>query len=152
MPFIRKIEARAYARATEITDRVADAILNIFPEELRQNVITTGESVEGQSGDEIVIFTGVLESTEDCGLTFDYIINNLQKSDRGTLRRSLDLRLNAKSVFFLRIDKQGAFLERLRLADNADVIRTRIYFKDNPKCKPEDAIHFIEQRLLDTEA
>ena len=152
MPFIRKIEARAYARATEVTDRVADAILNVFPEETRQNVIITGERVEGQSGDEIVIFTGFLDSTEDCELTFDYILNNLKKSDRGTLRRTLDLRLSEKCVSFLRIDKQGAFLEKIRLADNADVIRARIYFKDSPRCKPEDAIHFIEQRLLDTEA
>jgi len=151
MPFIRKIEARAYARATEITERVTDAVLNIFPEEIRQSVIVTEDNAEGQSGDRIIIITGVLDNSEDCGNTFNFILKNMKKNDRGEIKRSLDLRLDHNCVFFLRIDKQGAFLRKIRLANNADVIRLQIYFKDSPKCKPEDAIRFIEQRLQDTE-
>jgi len=151
MPFIRKIEARAYARATEFTERVTDAVLNIFPEEIRQYVIVTEEKAEGQSGDKIFIITGILDSFEECDLAFNFILKNMKKSDRGEIERSLDLRLDDNCVFFLRIDKQGAFLRKIRLANNADVIRVQIYFKDSPKCKPEDAMHFIEQYLQGTE-
>lgn len=151
MPFIRKIEARAYARATEITERVTNAVLNVFPEEIRQNVMIKEEKAEGQSGDNILIITGLLDNSEDCELTFDFILNNMKKIDRGTIRRSLDLRLDENCVFFLRIDKQGAFLRKVLLANNADVIRVRVYIKDSPRCKPENAMHFIEQRLQDTE-
>ena len=151
MPFIRKIEARAYARVTEITERVTDAVLNVFPEDLRQNVLVTEERAEGQSGDKIFIITGVLDNSEECDRTFSFILNSMKKSDHGTIKRSLDLRLDDNCVFFLRIDKQGAFLGKIRLADNADVIRAQIYSKDSPKCKPEDAIHLIEQRLQDVE-
>ncbi len=151
MPFIRKIEARAYVRATEEIERVSTAVLNVFPEEIRQNVLVAEEWAEGQAGDRISIITAVLEGSVDCGHTFDFILKNMKKSDRGEIKRSLDLRLDDNCVFFLRIDKQGGFLRKIRLANNADVIRLRIYFKDSPKCKPEDAIHFIEQSLQDTE-
>jgi len=151
MPFIRKIEARAYVRATEIIERVSTAVLNVFPEEIKQNVLVAEEWAEGQAGDRISIITGVLDNSEDCGHTFNFILNNMEKSGRGEIRRSLDLRLNDNCVFFLRIDKQGAFLRKIRLANNADVIRLQIYFKDSPKCKPEDAMNFIMQSLQDTE-
>lgn len=151
MPFIRKIEARAYVRATEVIERVSTAVLNIFPEEIKQNVLVAEERAEGQAGDRISIVTGVLENSEDCGNTFNFVLKNMKKSDLGEIKRSLDLRLDDNCVFFLRIDKQGAFLRKIRLANNADVIRLQIYFKDSPKCKPEDAMNFIEQSLQDTE-
>ena len=151
MPFIRKIEARVYSRATEITDRVATAILNLFPEDVRENVSITEEKAEGQSGDAISILSGLLKNQDDCERTFDFILTNMEKKDRRTIKRSLDLRLNNNCVFFLRIDKQGAFLEKIRLADNADVIRARFYFRDSPRCKKDDAMLLIEQRLKNAE-
>ncbi|MHA1864766.1 MAG: RNA-binding domain-containing protein [Candidatus Thorarchaeota archaeon] len=151
MPFINKIEARAYSRATEISDRVIISIRSIFPENIRQNVSVSEEQVEGQSGDSISIVSGLLTSREDCETTFDYILKKLEKSDRSAIRRSLDLRLNRNCVFFLRIDKQGAFLEKMRLANDADVIRARFYFRDSPRCKKKDAIILINKRLQDAE-
>ena len=151
MPFIRKIEARVYSRTTEITDRVATAIRHLFPEDVRENVSITEENVEGQSGDDISILSGLLKNKDDCELTFDFILKNMDKKDRRTVKRSLDLRLDDNCVFFLRIDKQGAFLEKIRLANNTDVIRARFYFRDSPRCKKKDAMLLIEQRLKNAE-
>jgi len=151
MPFIRKIEARAYSRATEITENVTNAIRGIFPEDVRQNVEISEEKAEGQSGDAISIVSGLLKNQDECERTFDYVLKCMDKKDRRTLKRSLDLRLNDNCVFFLRIDKQGAFLEKIRLANNADVIRARFYFRDNPRCKKNDAVLLIEQRLQEAE-
>ena len=151
MPFIRKIEARAYSRATEISERVSTAICGIFPEDVRQNVSFSEEMVEGQSGDSISIITGLLDNRNECEISLDYMLKQMEKKDRRAIKRTLDLRLNNNCVFFLRIDKQGAFLGKIRLADNADVIRTRIYFRDSPRCKKKDAISLIEKRLQDAE-
>ena len=151
MPFIRKIEARAYARATEISERVSTAILGIFPENVRQNVSISEEIAEGQSGDSISIISGVLDNTNDCEISFDYILEQMKKEDLRAIKRTLDLRLSDNCVFFLRIDKQGAFLGKIRLTDNADVIRTKIYFRDSPRCKKKDAIILIEKRLQEAE-
>ena len=151
MPFIRKIEARAYSRATEISERVSTAICGIFPEDVRQNVSFSEEMAEGQSGDSISILTGLLDNRNECEISLDYMLKQMEKKDRRAIKRTLDLRLNNNCVFFLRIDKQGAFLGKIRLADNADVIRTRIYFRDSPRCKKKDAILLIEKRLQDAE-
>ncbi len=151
MPFIRKIEARAYSRATEISERVSTAICGIFPEDVRQNVSFSEEMAEGQSGDSISIVTGLLDNRNECEISLDYMLKQMEKKDRRAIKRTLDLRLNNNCVFFLRIDKQGAFLGKIRLADNADVIRTRIYFRDSPRCKKKDAILLIEKRLQDAE-
>jgi RNA binding exosome subunit len=107
--------------------------------------------VEGQSGDSISIITGTLDKRDECEPSFDFILKQMEKKDRRALKRTLDLRLNNNCVFFLRIDKQGAFLGKIRLADNADVIRSRIYFSDSPRCKKKDAISLIEKRLRDAE-
>ena len=151
MPFIRKIEARAYSRATEISEKVLTAILGIFPENVRQNVSVSKEKAEGQSGDSISIVSGLLENRDECEITFDYILKHLVKSDRSAIKRSIDLRLNRNCAFFLRIDKQGAFLGKMKLANNTDVIRARFYFRDRPRCKKKDAILMIEKRLQDAE-
>ena len=151
MPFISKIEARAYARATEITERVSTAILGIFPENIRQNVSFSEEKAEGQSGDSISIISGILKNRDECEITFDFILKHLEKSDRRGIKRSLDLRLNNNSVFFLRIDKQEAFLGKMKLANNTDIIRARFYIRDRPRCKKKDAILLIEKRLEDVE-
>lgn len=151
MPFIRKIEARAYTRATEISERVSTAIHGIFPENIRQNVSISEETAEGQSGDSISIVTGLLDNKNECEISFDFMLKQMDKKDRRAIKRTLDLRLNNNCVFFLRIDKQGAFLGKIRLADNADVLRIRIYFRDSPRCKKEDAMVLIEKRLQDAE-
>ncbi len=151
MPFIRKIETRAYSRATEISERVSTAICGIFPEDVRQNVSFSEEMAEGQSGDSISIVTGLLDNRNECEISLDYMLKQMEKKDRRAIKRTLDLRLNNNCVFFLRIDKQGAFLGKIRLAENADVIRTRIYFRDSPRCKKKDAILLIEKRLQDAE-
>lgn len=152
MPFICKIEARVYARATEITERVSTAVLNVFPEDVRKNVSISEEKAEGQSGDIISILSGELIDTEECEITFDFILKHMDKKDRRTLMRSLDLRFDEKCVFFLRIDKQGAFLGKIRMDNNTDTIQTRFYFRDTPRCKKKDAMLLIERHLQNEEA
>jgi RNA binding exosome subunit len=75
----------------------------------------------------------------------------MDKKDLRSIQRSLDLRVNTSCVFFLRIDKQGAYLGKLRLADSTDVIRVMIHFKDSPRCKQNDAILLIEEYLQNAE-
>jgi RNA binding exosome subunit len=151
MPFIHKIEARAYSRATEVSERVITAILNIFPEDVRRNVFLSEETAEGQSGDTITIISGLLDKKEECETSLDVLFRQMDKKDLRAIKRTLDLRVDTSCVCFLRIDKQGAYLGKLRLADSADVIRVMIHFKDSPRCKQNDAIKLIEERLQSAE-
>jgi RNA binding exosome subunit len=73
MPFVAKVEARAYSRATEDSDRVVAAILNLYPEKFRELVELKSTKVEGQSGDTILIVESKLIDKIGTETTLDYI-------------------------------------------------------------------------------
>lgn len=147
MPFISKIEARAYVRATEIIERVVTAVSNIFPVEARPIISITISSAEGQVGDSISIVSVLLEGRENCEAVFDFILKEMKIEGQKALKRSIELRLDDDCVFFLRIDKQVAYLEEVKITDKTDIISARFHFRDYPRCKRDDVIKMIESRL-----
>jgi RNA binding exosome subunit len=147
MPFVNKIETRAYARATEISERVAVAIQSAFPEYLRQKLHMSQSKAVGQAGDVIIIITATLEGQEDCEPVLRYIFEQMDGHSRRSIERSLDMRLDDNCIFFLRIDKQAAFLGNIKMADELDVISARFRFKQYPRCNREEVILLIESYL-----
>lgn len=147
MPFISKIEARAYARATEIVERIETAVSNIFPKKIRPKISMQTTTAEGQSGNSILIVSGLIEGRENCDAILDFILGEMRLESQRALRRSIDLRLDDNCVFFLRIDKQAAYLGELKLTDNADVISIRFHFRNYPRSRREEVIQMIEDRL-----
>jgi RNA binding exosome subunit len=147
MPFVSKIEARAFARATEVSERVTTSVQSIFPELLRQNLVISKSKAAGQSGDAILIITATLEGQKDCDSVLDYILKRMDSNSHRAIERSIDNRLDDDCIFFLRIDKQAAFLGNMKMADEADVISVRFHFKQHPRCKREEVMLFVEARL-----
>ncbi|MHA2025440.1 MAG: RNA-binding domain-containing protein [Candidatus Thorarchaeota archaeon] len=147
MTFVAKIEARAYSRATELSERVESAILNLFPEEFRKDVEMSFTKAEGHSGYNIQIVVARLKNKAGCESTLDRIITGFDDRDRRRVRNSLLRRLNENCIFFLRIDKQAAFQGKIALADEADIISVRIDIRQYPSCKQEDAVTMLENRF-----
>jgi RNA binding exosome subunit len=150
MSFVAKIEARAYSRATEIPDRVADAILNLYPEEFHELVEFVSAEVEGHSGDKIVIIEAVLKDKIGCETTLDYVFGKFEDRDRKRLGNTLSQRLERNCQFFVRIDKQAAYMGDIVLAKGPDVISVRIHIRQYPKCRQEDALKMLEDHLRTT--
>ncbi|MHA2063345.1 MAG: RNA-binding domain-containing protein [Candidatus Thorarchaeota archaeon] len=147
MPFVSRIETRAYSRSTEVVERVAEAILNLYPEDLRESVKITSESAESHKNTEIVVISAYIESRRLCELTFTQIVESLSERDRKFLRRTLSRRLDDQCVLFLRIDKQASYLGETRLASDSDVIRVRVHLREYPRCARSDAEEFLIDRL-----
>lgn len=147
MPFVDKIEARAYARATEVLEKVVSSVQSVFPENLRQKLVMSKSKAEGQAGDTILVITATLEGQENCELVMDYVFNQMDNQSRRAIERSLDIRLDDDCVFFLRIDKQAAFLGSMRIAGESDLISARFHFKHYPGCKREEVIFLIDSHL-----
>jgi RNA binding exosome subunit len=147
MPFIGKIEARAYSRGTEIVDRVTEAVLNLYPEELRDSVDVEAESTESHKNTEIIVILASIEKKIHCEQTFTRIIESLSERERKTLRRTLSRRLDDQCVLFLRIDKQASYLGEIRLASNSDVISVRVHLREYPRCLRSDAEVFLTDCL-----
>ena len=150
MSFVAKVEARAYSRATEISDRVIIAILNLYPEKYRELVEFESTKAEGQSGDDILIVGSNLKDKEGCEATLDYILGKLEDRDRTRLSNSLTRRIDRNCIFFIRIDKQRAFLDEIVLEKGPDVIIVKIHIRQYPRCRQEEVIAMVEDRLRKT--
>jgi RNA binding exosome subunit len=147
MSFVAKVEARAYSRATEVSDRVVTAIRNLYPEKYHEFVEFESTKVEGQSGDDILIVESNLKDKIGCEATLDYILEKFDKRDRRRLSNSLIRRIDRNCLFFIRIDKQAAFLDDIVLEKGPDVISVQIHIRQYPRCKQEDAVTMLEKRL-----
>ncbi len=150
MSFVAKVEARAYSRATEISDRVIIAILNLYPEKYRELVEFESTKAEGQSGDDILIVGSNLKDKEGCEATLDYFLGKLGDRDRRRLSNSLTRRIDRNCIFFIRIDKQRAFLDEIVLENGPDVIIVKIHIRQYPRCRQEEVIAMVEDRLRKT--
>ncbi len=147
MSFVAKVEARTYSRATEMSERVVTAILNLYPEKFRDSVEVESTKVEGQSGDEILIIEATLDDKVWSEATLDYIFGKFEERDCRRLQNSLTRRLDKNCVLFIRIDKQEAFLGNIVLARDPDVISVQIHIRQYPRCNLEDAMKMLEDRL-----
>ena len=147
MSFVAKIEARAYSRATEVSDRVVSAILNLYPEKYRELVEFESTKVEGQSGDKILIVGSKLTDKIGTEATLDYIFRKFGETDHRRLQNSLQRRIDRNCLFFIRIDKQEAFLDNIVLEKGPDVISVQIHIRQYPRCRLEDVMKMLENRL-----
>ena len=147
MSFVAKIEARAYSRATEVPERVAKAVLNLYPEKFRDLVEFESTKVEGHSGNVIQIVVSELRDKLGCEATLNHIFRELEDRDHRQLYTSLARRVDKSCLFFVRIDKQAAFLNDIVLAKGPDVISVQVHIRQYPRCRQEDAITMLEDRL-----
>ncbi len=147
MSFVAIVETRAYSRATEVSDRVVTASLNLYPENFRQHVGIRRTKTEGHSGNEIVVIESVLKNKTGCESTLDYIFGKLDERDRERLLNSLSRRIDEHCLFFIRIDKQAAFLDNIVLTKGPDVISVQVHIRQYPRCRQENAVAMLEDRL-----
>ncbi len=147
--FFDRVEARAFSRATEVVERVRIACFNLFPEELRKKIKVRIEKTEGHLHDPIQVIHATLSGKRNCDKAFTYLLDNLSEEDQRNLLRSLDIRLDEKCVFFVRIDKQSAYLNNIHLGNRPDLIRISYHIRQYPRCERDKAKAMIVERIRD---
>jgi RNA binding exosome subunit len=121
-----RLNFRAFAHATEDEERVVEAL--IFASGASE-VSRTKSS--GYHGNPIAILQATVRGGKEIGAFF----NRLGKVNIEELLRTLDRRIDDECSFFLRLDKQEAYLERLVLTEKDDVIAMRGKIKAYPSKK-----------------
>ena len=148
--FVGKVEARAFSRATEIVERVESAVLNIFPTEFLDRVKITRTMTEGHLQIPVVIISATLEGKKRCEHLVTNILSSLSESDKKYLLKSLNRRIDDECIFFLRIDKQAAYLDEIQLARNTDVISVQIHIRSYPRSTKPEAEDLVTKYIKDT--
>jgi RNA binding exosome subunit len=107
---------RAFVHATEDEERVVKALIFVSG----ASEVSRMKS-SGYHGNPITILEVAVKRKKDIDAFFD----KLGKTNIAELLRTLDRRIDDECSFFLRLDKQEAYLERIVLSGKDDVIAVR---------------------------
>jgi len=121
---LQYLSFRAFVHATENEDRVVLAMKLATGLDEFSRV-----EVDGHHGNPIVILEGDVRKKRDIRRFFSL----MEGDDIIELLNSLEDRVEEDSHFYMRLDKQEAYLGRLRLAVDEDVIQVRGAVVSYPK-------------------
>jgi RNA binding exosome subunit len=118
--FVREVEVSAFSHATEDEDKVENAMKNLLPEENR-DLWLTRKTLKGYHGDPITIVTGKIRTNKGATGVLRRVVQELSSLDRQRLLDELEERLDEGGNLYIRLDKQNAYLEKVRLLETDPV-------------------------------
>lgn len=124
---ISEVDISCFAHATEDESKVLDALRRILPQAQVEEVVFARTATKGHYGNQIVMFETRIKDKSLVKAAVETLALNLSPLDKETLNNEVDKHVE-KGSFFLRLDKQAAFLGEFKLT-LADPIRVRLRFK-----------------------
>jgi len=123
---IAYLDIRVFAHATEDLDKVLAAVRNIIPQEVIDIVNFKKTNLTGHHGNPIMLFeTRIKDKAAEA--VFEKLASGLSTLDKEILSNEIMQHLD-KGNLYIRIDKQSAYMNELRLS-STDPIHFRIHFK-----------------------
>jgi len=137
---IAYIDIRFSAHATEDPNKVLEAVRQILPTQYLDLIAFKRADLRGHYGNPIIVFETRIKEEEIMKALMKNFSSKLGGPEKGKLLREFDLHVGDGSLY-LRLDKQAAFVGKLRLYA-ADPIHIRIRFR---KRKTEDILQFCRE-------
>lgn len=129
------IEVRAFAHATEDEEKVLTAIRRVFPPQVAESITFRKKKLTGHYGNPITLFEAKIRDQNHIKAFLENLASKMSILDKENLNNFIKRHLD-KASLYIRLDKQAAYLNQIRLC-TADPIHFRIHFK---KSKPEEII------------
>ncbi|CAB3287168.1 conserved protein of unknown function [Methanocaldococcus lauensis] len=146
---LNSIKISAIVHATEDEDKVLEAIEFFIPEDVDEEKINLEVvETEGYFRNPIKIINVNVEGKEAKKI-FNHIIDLIKSDERNINKLKKDLHLRIEdNKFYVRFDKQKAYLGKCKVMDGDDVIRVVFNFKIfSPKNKEEKVKEIIKEYL-----
>jgi RNA binding exosome subunit len=128
---IAYIDLRVFAHATEDPDRVLNAARNTVPAKSVDTVVFRKSNLTGHHGNQITLLETRIKEKDTTQLIFEKLSSGLSVLDKKLLSNEIDQHLE-KGNLYLRLDKQSAYLNQLKLG-MTDPIHLRIHFKKHSR-------------------
>jgi len=128
---IAYIDLRIFAHATEDPDKVLNAARNIIPAESVDMVVFRKSNLTGHHGNPITLFETRIKEKTIAQSIFGKMASGLSILDKELLNNEIDQHLESGNLY-LRLDKQSAYLNQLKLG-MTDPIHFRIHFKKHSR-------------------
>ncbi len=124
---VREVEISAFSHATEDEDKVEKAIKNLLPEENR-DLWLTRKTLKGYHGDPITIVAGKIRTKKGATGVLRRVVQELSSLDQQRLLDELEERLDDGGNLYIRLDKQNAYLGKVRLLET-DPVKMKFRFR-----------------------
>ncbi|WP_456419357.1 RNA-binding domain-containing protein [Methanocaldococcus infernus] len=147
---INYIKLSAICHATEDEEKVLEAISFFIPEDVdEEKVEVEVVETEGHFRNPIKIIS-VNVKDKEAKKVFKHIVNLIKSNPKNLekLKKDLDLRIE-DNKFFVRFDKQKAYLKECKVMDGDDIVRVVFNFKIfSPKEKEKKVKELLEKELF----
>lgn len=140
---IAYIDVRVFAHATEDLEKVLAAVRNLLPAGVLDIVIFRKTNLTGYYGNPITLFETKIKDKNIIRQVFEKLSTGLGLMDKEFLNKEIKQHME-KGNLYLRLDKQSAFLNQLKLS-RTDPIHLRIHFK---KHRPDEIIDVCRESGL----
>jgi RNA binding exosome subunit len=121
------MDVRFSVHATEDMEKVKQAVYNLFPSTRIEEIAFKKDTVKGHYGNPIVLFIMRTKNEELIKALVKKVASGLGPYDKEKICEDCQ-RFPDKSNLYLRLDKQAAFKDELRLRRD-DPIHIRLHFK-----------------------
>jgi len=119
------LEIRVLAHATENPEKVYRALENVAGWEALEEVEVKRQKLEGHYGNPIILYAWKTGKKSLIRKVLLGLFPRIMEPDRRLLLAGLEERIDEEGNFYLRLDKQEAYLGRIKLGE-ADPIRLKV--------------------------
>jgi hypothetical protein len=141
------VKIRTFVHATEDPEKVLEALETLFPEDLSpKDVEFEMVETEGYFGNPILVIDAEIKRSRNVRKFLENLKNILSEEDKAFLLENLEEKVDENGTFYIRFDKQKAYLGEIKVLDGEDVIHVRIKVKSFPM-KKETVVRAIGEWL-----
>ncbi|MDI3474498.1 MAG: RNA-binding protein [Thermococcaceae archaeon] len=130
------VRLTTFIQATEDEDKVLEAIATFIPEEIDEDdVLFDILETEGYFGNPIKVVNVEIKRSKAVRKFLEYFKELLSEEDKRYLLDHLDEKVDEEGTFYVRFNKQKAYLGEAEVEEGPDVIQVRIKVKAFPMRK-----------------
>lgn len=144
----KSIEFEVFAHATEDEEKVLQAVFNLIPERLKDEVKARKDVLKGHYRNQIVVYRMKILEKKLLEESLLYLLSKLDKKERSLLSKELEIRLDKMGVLHLRIDKQSAYRGEPVLRQIDDAIKVKISSAKSPTLTNKRIVEAYKNILL----
>ena len=129
---ISYVEISFIVHVTEDIQKALKAVRNLLPDLYRDNVSFKKEKLWGHHKNLIILVKTTIKKKNFGHAFIENLYNKLNISDKDELSKGFKKRLDNKKTFFLRLDKQKAYLGKIKLSSiDPILIKIKLNFFPN---------------------
>jgi len=141
------IRVSTFAHATEDPEKVLEAMGIFFPEDVpSEDIEFEILETEGYFGNPIKVINAELKRSKSVKKMLEHLKELLNEEDKEYLLENLEEKVDETGTFFIRFNKQKAYLGEVAVGEGEDVIQVKIKVKAFPM-KKETVVKIIKEWL-----